>query len=115
MKLNKSQLRRIIREEKRLLSEQSTPAQTPWQKAMNLVALHYDNLASTRSGDHDYFGKILESDYLDTIAEELADWWASTKSFSDYPGDEDAIFEALRDPSEIIVYEAIQEFLISRG
>tara|TARA_B100000131_G_C17727574_1_gene455439 strand:+ start:46 stop:390 length:345 start_codon:yes stop_codon:yes gene_type:complete len=114
MKLTKRQIKRIIREEKRLIAEQSEAAQTPWAKAMDLVILHYDHLSSTRSGSSDDIGIILAHESFDVIAEELADWWADSKSFSDYPGDADAMFKALRDPSEIIVSEAIQEFLISR-
>ncbi len=119
MKITKSQLKRIIREEKKALLEferrDDVFQGTLWTYALQLCHDEYSEIRETEAGENDYIAKIL-GERLDKLEEVLCDYWVDLSGiFKDYPGDSDAMWEALRDPAEIIMQEAYQEFLINMG
>tara|TARA_B100001250_G_scaffold354597_1_gene328556 strand:+ start:655 stop:1008 length:354 start_codon:yes stop_codon:yes gene_type:complete len=117
MKITKRQLKRIIREEKKNLQEQSDDVYqgTLWTYALQLCHEKHAEISETTSGAPDYIAELV-GESMDQLEEILCDYWVDLHdTFKDYPGDQDAMWEALRDPAEIIMQEAYQEFLINLG
>ena len=116
MKVSKNQLKRIIREEKMALQEQSNTAANVYQGTLYTYALElcyskYDELIDTVAGESDVIAQMVYDEHQDVLIDVLCDHWVeNTNTFSDYPGDEDAMWEALRDAAGIIITEAWIEF-----
>lgn len=115
MKITKNQLRRIIKEErKKMINEMessSASSQTLYQVGLSIISSHFEELSDVESGDADYLYEKMMADHTDRMAEELCDWWVdSSGMFGDYTGDEDAMWEALRDAAELVIQEAAGNF-----
>ena len=116
MKITKRQLKRIIKEEKRALQEQNMNSDTAYQGTLYTYALSlcynkYEELIDTVAGESDVIAQMVYDEHKDDMCEILCDHWVeNTNTFSDYPGDEDAMWEALRDAGDIIITEAWIEF-----
>ena len=108
MKITRKQLRRIIKEQ--------APTQGPgtvWQEAMRIVAFEHQGILDTESQDSDWAITKMQADHVDSMAEHLCDWWTESSAFRDYPGDGDALMDALLDAGEMIIREAINEYDLS--
>ena len=119
MKISKRQLKRIIREERKKLLEfevrDDVYQGTLWTYALQLCHQEYREISETTAGEPEYIGRLVGEE-LRKLEEVLCDYWMDLNTmFKDYPGDHDAMWEALRDPAEIIMQEAYQEFLINMG
>jgi len=117
VKITKRQLKRIIREEKRVLLEFEARGDvyqgTLWTYALSLCHDKFAELRENEPGDADHIGVLL-GENLDQLVDVLCDFWVTDHDmFKDYPGDIDAMWEALRDAGEILMQEAYQEFLIN--
>ena len=73
----------------------------------------HENILSDESPDASWAYEKQKADNIPAMAEQLCDWWLDRSgTFTDYPGYEDAIWEALRDAAEIMIAEAIEEVAI---
>lgn len=119
MKISKRQLKRIIREERKKLLEfearDDVYQGTLWTYALSLCHQKYSEISEVTAGEPNYIGQLV-GESMDQLEEALCDYWMDLHdTFKDYSGDQDAMWEALRDPAEIIMQEAYQEFLINMG
>jgi len=120
MKISKRQLKRIIREEKRALQEQEVRDDiyvgTLFSYALQLCHDKYSELIETEAGESTYIADLVCNEHSDHMVEVLCDHWIEgMTSFQDYPGNEDALWEALRGPAELVVEEACVEFRADFG
>ena len=108
MKITKKQLRRIIKEQ-----APGRGGGTVWQEAIRIVAYEHQDILDTESQDSDWAFTKLRADHVGDMAESLCDWWTLSSAFRDYPGDGDAMMDALLDAGEMMIHEAITEYELS--